>query len=149
MKKIILIIVCILCFGCTKEEKYVTINIYENDTTNNNSEEVSDGLTIEENFNDKDNSVNNSKDSSNSETSKVNQIKDWYNKNKDELKNISTEILKNDVDTLNGLVDDAQSWYDDNKDDIKNTVSDWKDAAVEYYDEEKEKITDFFENINN
>ena len=155
MKRIILIfVICLLCIGCGKQEKNVTINIYENsdksevkeeinktdDTTKENQEQTSNKKTNENQSNEKQNndikveqqttqSNNQASAQTNSESTlgKVkdktintyNNAKDWYNTNKDELKDINGEIVEEDKNTINDLIDKAKDWYNTNKGSIK------------------------------
>ncbi len=142
MKKlIVLIIFCILCSGCGKENKTIIVNVYDNhdkiDEKTNTYEDVStseydEKTVIQENETFiKDSNVNNSiSDSSTDiiteeikEESKLNKIKSWYQSNKDDIKDISDDILENDKKTLMNLYDNARSWYDDNKEELNSSVN--------------------------
>jgi hypothetical protein len=69
-------------------------------------------------------------------------IKDWYNENKDELKDINSEIIENDKNAVNGWIDSAKNWYNENKDEIKDSVK-------EQYNSDKETIEDLYNKIKN
>ena len=52
MKKILILLIIMLCFGCAKEEKNITINIYENTDKTEEIEKVQQNpeeVYIEEN----------------------------------------------------------------------------------------------------
>ena len=59
--------------------------------------------------------------------------KGWYATNKDELKDISKEILEDDVNSLKGLVSGAKDWFNKNKEGLT-------DAANDVYYSDKEAI---------
>lgn len=147
MKKTFIIILIFLCIGCKKEEKNIVINIYENNNDNkieraetdtyNNTEDIL-VTSKKENF-----------DESQNISSKIDDVKSWYNENKEELKEKSNEILQNDIDTLKDLYNKANNWYDDNGDEIKESVSSAKDYVKNQYNSDKNKIIDFWNNITN
>lgn len=137
MKKfLVLIFISLLCFGCGKKSD-ITINIYENS---------SDKSQVEEKSKDVEKDLQNSSDDSTESTEettldstkkstkdKYDSAKEWYNDNKDELKEINREIIQDDIDTITNAKDKAKEWYDDNKNSIKQ-------SAQDKYEESKNKI---------
>ena len=177
MKKILLIIVmCLLACGCSKHEKNITINIYENSDTEIKQEQkeivkdqsekeisTNNQTTVQEEVSTKSNQSNNinkqqsnpvsENNNDNTEqptlfkvTDKVkdtyNNAKDWYNANKDELKNINSDIIENDKNTINVWIDSGKSWYEENKDALKQ-------GAKEIYENDKQTINDLYNKIKN
>lgn len=169
MKKIMLIFtICLLVSGCGKTEKNVTINIYENSDKEVIKEEIKNEdnekttvvekqeiIVIKEKDNEQVSSSNtqsNTNENSNEEsildkvTDKVkdtyNGAKDWYNTNKDELKDINGEIVENDKNTINGWIGKAKNWYEENKNELKN-------SAEEVYNNDKQTIEDLYNKIKN
>ena len=145
MKKILIIVfISFLCFGCSKDNKNIVINIYENSDTqktelkeNNGKEIITKEIVINK---DSDNSEKESKEGKNS---KINSLKDkvketynsaktWYDNNKDELKNINDELLQESIDTITNTTNKAKTWYDDNKDVIKDKTQEKYNSAKQY-----------------
>lgn len=180
MKKFLIVLVLsFLLFGCGKEPKNVTINIYENgkdskdeqieSKTNNNvdnsiSDINSNNILSEDKVDDTNNSTNNNivssnegsndnsysvpndSSSSNNTNSNNNQTseedkKGWYATNKDELKDISKEILEDDVNSIKGIVSGAKDWFNKNKEGLTDAANDVyysdKDAINELYNKFK------------
>ena len=176
MKKF-LIIACasLMCFGCGKKNN-ITINIYENEgsekveikeesKTNDRDTKVIGETVVEEN---KDNSQNSStKEESSLDTAKgkvketYDKIKNWYDENKDELKDINKEILQEDTDTIKDIANQAKTWYDEktseDSDSVLAKVKLWyndnkdniKDTAKETLNQDKETLSDLFNKKNN
>lgn len=165
MKKILIFIfACILLSGCNKKDKNIVINIY-----NDNKEEVvyqdivDDGI---EEVKPNDDSLFDLKKSQNngvlteSETinsnielekivesdnftqdeSKIEKVKNWYNDNKDGLKNISSDIIEEDINSVKNMFGSAKNWYNDNKDELKNSVD-------EIYNNDKDTLNNLYKKI--
>lgn len=151
------------CFGCGRDEKNITINIYDNkDSIDQNKEAVQSEedvgrYTYNESTNTfnsvYDNTEDNKKENESQNqisndtindkvVSSVSDAKNWYNSNKDELKDISNEILQDDINNINNLIDSTKDWYNENKDDLVAT-------ANEIYYNDKETISDLFDKIKN
>lgn len=150
MKKVLLIlIICLFCFGCGKN---ITINIYEN----KESDTLDDSTILDENFSsnpslrndNSDNTINsvgnddevennNINDSTIKEESAAKENSSWYKDHKQELDSISIEIIKEDIDTVQTLFDTTKSWYNDSKDEL--TAS-----ANEIYYNDKETINEIY-----
>lgn len=158
MKKLAVIILLVLCVGCGKEEKNLTINIYEN--VDSNSKEsikvdtqkndiINDLKSKEIKIEESNNSSSKIKESQNEESNNnskniLDEAKSWYKDNKEELKEKSDEILRNDVQNLESLYDNAKNWYETNE-----TVSKVKDYVKDEYNSDKDKLIDFWNNITN
>lgn len=161
MKKFLIIIfLSFLCLGCGKN---ITINVYENsdsekvqiteeNKSNNENSKVVKEITIIEKSNNSSNQ-NNDLDTSTKENSTLKTIKDkatdsynsaknWYDNNKDELKEINKEIMQDDIDTINSMADKTKTWYSENKDEIKDTAKD-------KYNEAKSALKDLFGKLKN
>lgn len=155
MKKVFVIFLIFLCIGCKKEEKNIVINIYENNNDIELKSEKADNYSSTDDNKNKgaEDILNTSEKEKNEETqksnSKVDNVKSWYNENKEELKEKSNEILKNDVDKLKDLYDKAKDWYGNNEDEIKETTSSAKDYIKDQYNSDKDKLIDFWNNITN
>ena len=133
-----ILVLCLLCFGCGKTEKNVTINIYHNDEAskieestkekvteiNDNSSINTDNNTSEVTTNDNENTSSTLDSLKEKAKDKYNSTKDWYSENKDELKEINNGIIQEDIDTVTGVVDKVKNWYSNNKDDIKDKTKD-------------------------
>lgn len=167
MKKFMMVLVVTLfCFGCSKDDKNITINIYESGEQKETIK-VEEDLQLEEDiqevFNEveqnelkKEENINENLDSglsaieSNSnvnnntseDKSKLEEVKDWYNENKDELSDINKEILENDKNTITSIIGSASSWYNENKDELKQT-------SEEIYNNEKETLKDLYNKLKN
>lgn len=139
MKKFLLItFMCLFCFGCGKTEKNITINIYENKDTEvkeNLTDEDKEKSNIETNFNntneniikeeiEEDTKIEHPNEGVVDNVESNNKTDNWYSKNKDEIKDISKEIIENDVNNINNLIDSAKNWYNDNKEDLKSASDD-------------------------
>lgn len=158
MKKIfILLILCMICVGCGKEENNITINVYEN--TNSAKEDVQDieveevmdtninnGVDKETIIKEESNSATSTKSNADINTSKISEnvskAKEWYDENKDELKEISTDIVNEDKETITEMVDSVKNWYSENKDDLTDT-------ATEIYNNDKETILGLYDKMKN
>ena len=165
MKKFVLIfVICLLC-GCAKEEKNITINIYENSDKNDvieeikeeddivetdvdSKNEIKDTEKIEEKVLESNNNLTEIHDEStlNKVTNKVkesyNNSKEWYDDNKDELKDINSQIIENDKQTINGWIDKTTTWYQENKDYLKQETQ-------KIYENDKQTIQDLYNKIKN
>jgi len=162
MKKVLIIIsLSLLLFGCGKEQKNITVNIYGNDkvvadvkqnetkTDNNINSDTEKDKEIENKVdkNSSNNTVvtqkednsnnysvpNESTANNNASSNETEEKKGWYATNKDELKDISKEILEDDVNSLKGLVSGAKDWFNKNKDGLT-------EAANDIYYSDKEAI---------
>lgn len=140
MKKIILIfIVCIFLCGCAKQEKNTTVNTYEN-YDKDVIQEIIKTETREEGTPTKKIEKNTSESSKtekveSSVKSMVEKTKDWYSENRDELKDISNDILKENKEDLTNMVDSAKEWYIENKEDLVKTQNEL------YYEEKEAKVS--------
>ena len=156
-KKLIISILCLLCFGCGKTEKNITINIYDNrnsetevskeelnendlqpNETINNYTIVNDASNEKVNTDKQDTTLDKIKGKANST---YDSAKTWYDNNKDELKATNKEILEDDKETITEFWNKTKTWYDDNKDDIKST-------AKEKYSDGKSTIKSIIDKIN-
>lgn len=165
MKKILIIMfMCLLCFGCTKTEKNITINIYEN-----GEEEKSIDTFVSEDTNSEQVEV---KQNSEDILSKAQNITESIinekvnNTNTDNIINESdTSIVSNDTTETddNSILDtvkdktvstynSAKTWYNENKDELKatndeiiesdkNTINGIIDKTQTWYNENKDTIT--------
>ena len=169
MKKFLLIVfICLLCFGCGKNNN-ITVNVYEKDNgekveIKKNGENIMETeihndveKVIEDNLNEKD-----SDDESTLQEVKdkvkgtYNKAKDWYNENKDELKEINKEILEEDKQTVKEVVDKAKNWYNEKTSEDSNSVlgkiKSWynnnkdtvKDTVKESLNNDKESLNNLF-----
>ena len=114
----------LFCFGCRKTDKNITINIYENSVKEEINEEINDNISSVEDM------------------SNIEQAKDWYDKNKDDVKDINKEIIESDKEAITNIIDDTKSWYDENKDELKET-------SKEIYNNDKETLIDLYNKIKN
>ena len=102
MKRVLIVFVlCLLCFGCRKNEKNITINIYDN---RGNKSDV-----IEKSLNTEKDSITN-KESNNSET---------YQLNDKDIKNNKNSTLNNIKDKASSTYNSTKTWYNNNKGEIK------------------------------
>ena len=161
MKKIILIFVlCFLCVGCMKNEKNITINIYENKDkeikeevktieeiiTEDKEKIIKQEQTINEEIVENIPQENISTSQGNTVSNKVkdtyNSAKEWYKQNKDELKSINNDILENDKNTINSWIESGKTLYEENKDFIV-------DETKKIYYNDKQTIEDLYNKIKN
>lgn len=164
MKKIIFVFaICLLCIGCSKNEKNITINIYENSDTN----EIKDEIKVEESYKLEDKNTTNPPEESNQIkqthdsnsqnnvdeeytfdkiTNKVkdtyNTAKTWYDTNKDEIKDINSDIIENDKNNIDGFIDKTTTWYEENKEELKQ-------ESLNIYNNDKQTIEDLYNKIKN
>jgi len=159
-KNIILLMLIFFLTACAKEEKNIAVNIYKcldqedcikekkdnemtdkkvifnkNQTSKNEKIEYQEQLTPVESFND-----NSENEENNVYEAEKKELSEWYNENKDELKETSKEILNEDKKFIAEKVDSVKDWYYENKDDIKQVIKDT-------YEEEKEKLKDIYKKI--
>lgn len=173
MKKILLIfVISLLCIGCGKQEKNITINIYENSdksevkVTEETIEKKSKQTKTEQKENKNTSSKVESNDTNTKEeqpapqyttetssdftldkaknkvTSTYNSAKNWYDNNKDELKDINSGIVEEDKNTINDLIDKGKNWYNENKDPIKEKITN-------SYNSDKETLEDLYNKLKN
>lgn len=170
-KNVIVFTVLLFCFGCAKEDNNITINIYENIDQKETIEIQDDtnvGEEVEETTKEEIKYLNTysvihdeSNASSTNESinkSKLEETKDWYDKNKDELSNINKEILNEDKETIINIIDGVTAWYAENKDELKsasdeiiendkNTIKDLFGSASNWYAENKDEFKSISEDI--
>ena len=157
MKRIILIfIICLLVSGCGKTEKNITINIYENNDKQEVTEEIKkeenkkdiedENEIVKDNFSELNTESNDKKTTASKITEKVkdtyNGAKNWYNANKEELKDINNQIVENDKNTIDTWIDKTTSWYEENSDELKK-------SSEEIYNNDKKIIEDLYNKIIN
>ena len=151
MKRILIIsLLCLLCFGCANTNKNITVNIYENDsnTVDDKTQDDSQNLSnIESELSNqetnlKDSAVNDDENNYSNQNGissddQESQSKNWYSENKDELKVISSEILKEDKENITGIINDVKDWYNENKQELT-------DISNEIYYNDKDAINDLY-----
>lgn len=185
MKKIIMILVITLfCFGCTNEAKNTNINIEENIDKKNTEiiqtkQQIGEELSVKNDVkNDeivdsnelelyqsekKDEMILNNEETNvenniSQDKSKLQQAKDWYAENKDELSQINKEILEEDKNTINSIIDETTSWYEENKEELgsiskeilendKNTINGIIDKSSTWYEENKDELKQYSQKI--
>lgn len=161
MKKIILIlIISLFLFGCSKKEEKIIINVYNNEVVSEETKEEKVNEVKEDTINSNasgdmkkekievENSVSNITEEENEPKqnlpieNKENSKQNWYTENKDELKNISKEIIEQDKEVISDAITNIKDWYNQNKDELT-------EISNEIYYEEKETLTDLYNKFKN
>ena len=132
MKKLIIICTCFLLLGCSN--KSVVINIYDNEKNTKETNSINEKVEDQTNKNFKlDEIKEKTKDS-------LETISEWYDNNKEKIKDINKEIIEEDKGNIKNLLDRVKKWYKENKDEIKETVE-------KEINDDKKIIQNFFNKI--
>lgn len=141
MKKFILII-AILCIGCDMTKN--TPNLGTNSTASNKNKEVINEPvnSTKKYLEEPRENIEGIKENKENKENVVDTTKTWYGENKDELKEISKEIMESDKENIQNVIDTTKTWYGENKEELK-------EISKEIIENDKDTINDLYNKIKN